>query len=49
MDPDVAEVFLRGDRVWNGVSISEGAYGCVFQVLRIIKEQLGPPEDLDCT
>jgi len=52
MDPEVAEVFFRGSRVWDGVSISEGAYGCVFQVLRIIKEQLGPqryPEDLDCT
>jgi len=37
--------------VWGGVSISEGAYSCVFQVLRIIRGQLGPerfPEDLDC-
>jgi len=31
--------------------ISEGAYSCVFQVLRIIRGQLGPeryPQDLDC-
>ena len=51
MDPEVAEAFLSGNRVWRGVNISEGVFVCAVHVLRNIREELGPqryPEDLDC-